>query len=53
MHVPLVLSHSWPVAQAAQATPPVPHFPVDCDGKGRQAPALQQPFGQVTSPHPW
>jgi hypothetical protein len=30
-HCPLLLSHSWPVAQAAQAAPPAPHFPADCE----------------------
>jgi hypothetical protein len=30
-HSPVLLSQSWPVAQAAQAAPPAPHFPADCE----------------------
>jgi hypothetical protein len=30
-HCPALLSQSWPIAQAAQTTPPAPHFPADCD----------------------
>jgi hypothetical protein len=31
MHFPLLVSHAWPAAQAAQATPPVPHDVDDCE----------------------
>ncbi len=48
---PVLLSHSCPAAQAAQAAPAVPHDVAVSDTKGTHWPALQQPLRQVAGPH--
>jgi hypothetical protein len=53
-HVPLVLLHSWPEAQAAHVAPPAPHEGVDSEPYSSHVPdepPLQQPFGQVVASH--
>ena len=48
-HWPLAL-HAWPIAQPAQAAPPVPHEEADSDeyaSQGPVVPPLQHPFGHV------
>ena len=54
MHSPFDLLHSWPVGQAAQVAPPVPHDGVDSEANASHVPLeppLQQPFGQVLASH--
>jgi hypothetical protein len=53
-HLPVLLSHSWPDAQALQVAPPVPHEPFDSEAYASHVPVmppLQQPFGQVLTSH--
>ncbi len=53
-HWPLLLSHSWPVAQPAQAAPPVPHDPLLWAPHCSQVPVeppLQQPLPHVLTSH--
>jgi len=43
-HWPLLVSHSWPAAHAAQSVPPAPHDTVDSLASGSHvAPDVQQP----------
>jgi hypothetical protein len=43
---PLLLSQCWLAEQAAQAAPPMPHWPFDWLAYATQVVPLQQPFGQ-------
>ena len=45
-HSPVEVLHSWPEAQAAQAAPPVPHWPFFCADAGTHELPLQQPAVQ-------
>ena len=60
--VPVLLLHSSPAAQAAQAAPPLPQELFDSDAYGTQVEPAQHPFAQATPPqlhcpvlvlHPW
>ena len=46
-HCPVLVLHSCPEAQAAQAAPAVPHELFDSEPQGTQVEPLQQPFGHV------
>jgi hypothetical protein len=50
-HVPLVVEHSWPVAQAAHADPAAPHWAAACEAYGTHWPvSAQHPSGHELGP---
>jgi hypothetical protein len=49
-HWPVPLQ-CWPVAQAAQAVPPLPHEVFDSPENGSQVVPLQQPAHELVPPH--
>jgi hypothetical protein len=49
-HCPMPLQ-CWPVAQAAQAAPPLPHELLDSPENGSQVVPLQQPAHEAVPPH--
>jgi len=49
-HVPLVVSQT-PLAQAAQAAPPAPHWEADSEAKDTHVLPLQQPLGHELELH--
>jgi hypothetical protein len=53
-HWPVVLLHSWPLAQAAHVAPLVPQDGFDSEAYASHVPVvppLQQPLGQVLASH--